>query len=315
MHRPLKTTFALLLALVACQLTPAPTSAQEDPEARKTRILANLKLAFPQLEKLDVTMGDIAASAFAELDEGSFTVNSGGGQQNQKFLVAADDTKLYLISGQPIDVSRTTEDIQAELDKRGAEAAKAAIERRQQLEDSVAGLPVRGNPEAPVLIVEFSDFQCPYCARGADTMEEVLKKYGEDVRFVFKHFPLGFHPWAKPASIATHCAGQQKPDAFWKLHDEYFKNQKAITPANILAKSKEYLAGAGIDMAAWTSCAEDKSSDEYQAAAAKVDADMALGQQLGVTGTPGFFVNGEFLNGAQPLSAFEPLIAKAKSAG
>ena len=88
-----------------------------------------------------------------------------------------------------------------------------------------------------------------------------------------------------------------------------------ITPDNVLAKSKEYLADSGIDMAAWAGCAEDTTSSEYQAAAAVVDADMAFGQQLGVTGTPGFFVNGEFLNGAQPLSAFEPVIAKAKSAG
>jgi protein-disulfide isomerase len=314
MHKPFKTTLAMLLAVVACQLAPAPTEAQEDPEARKARILANLKLTYPQLEQMNVTMGDIAASEFAGLDAGSFSIVNGGRSQTQKFFVTSDDTQLYILSGDPVDVSRSQEDIQAELDKREQEATQEAARRRQQLEDAVAGLPTRGNPEAPVLIVEFSDFQCPYCARGADTMEQVLEKYGEDVRFVFKHFPLGFHPWAKPASIATYCAGQQNHDAFWALHDEYFKNQKQITPANVLAKSKEYLADTGIDMTAWAACAEDQSSSEYKDAAAVVDADMALGQQLGVSGTPGFFVNGEFLNGAQPLSAFEPLIDKAKTA-
>ena len=312
MHRPFKTTLAMLLLVLACQLTPSPTAAQEDPEARKARILANLKLSFPQLDELSVTMGEISASEFAGLDQGTFTVTGRGRSQTQRFLVSTDDTRLYLISGDPIDVSRSTEEIQAELAERAAAAAKAAAERQQKLVESVAGLPTRGNPEAPVLIVEFSDFQCPYCARGANTVEQILEKYGEDVRFVFKHFPLGFHPWAKPASIASHCAAQQDHDAFWALHDGYFADQKKITPDNVIAKSREYLADSGIDMAAWSTCAEDKESSAYQEAAAVVDADMALGQQMGVSGTPGFFVNGEFLNGAQPLAAFEPLIAKAK---
>ncbi len=313
MHRPFKTLF-LLLAVVACQLAPGPSAAQEDPEARKARILANLKLTYPQLEQMSITMGDLAASGFAGLDAGSFTIVNGGRSQTQRFFVTADDTRLYLLSGEPVDVSRSAEDIQAELVKREQEAAVVAAERQQKLEEAVAGLPTRGNPEGPVLIVEFSDFQCPYCARGAATVEQILEKHGADVRFVFKHFPLDFHPWARPASIATHCAGQQDAEAFWTLHDRYFENQKQITADNVLAKSKEYLAESGIDMAAFSTCAEDQSSSEYKSAAALVDADMAFGQQMGVSGTPGFFVNGEFLNGAQPLSAFEPLIAKAKSA-
>ena len=258
-------------------------------------------------------MGEITPSDFAGLEQGSFTISQGGRSQTQQFLVSSDDTRLYVISGEPIDVSRSQEEIEAEVAERQQEEARAAAERHAELQEAVAGRPVRGNPDGSVLIVEFSDFQCPYCARGADTVEQILEKYGEDVRFVFKHFPLGFHPWAKPASIATHCAGKQSPDAFWSLHDEYFRNQKQITSDNVLAKSKEYLAGSGIDMAAWTTCAEDSSSEEYKAAAAVVDADMQLGQKLGVSGTPGFFVNGTFLNGAQPLSAFEPLIEKART--
>jgi protein-disulfide isomerase len=296
-------------------LGPVPASAQGDQEARKARILANLKLTYAQLEKLTVTIGEMTPSGFEGLDAGSFSINNQGRSQVQKFFVSSDDKALYLISGEPIDVSRSQQEIQAELNRRAEEAARQAATRRQELEDSVAGLPVRGNPSAPVLIVEFSDFQCPYCARGATTVEQVLEKYGEDVRFVFKHFPLGFHPWAKPASIATHCAAQQDHDAFWALHDQYFANQKAITPENVLAKTREYLAGTDVDIATWAACAEDTSSEEYKAAAAVVDADMALGQKLGVSGTPGFFVNGEFLSGAQPLQAFEPLIAKAKSSG
>ncbi len=312
MHKLLKTTAALAAVLLAGLLVVAPAAAQDVDAARKDRILANLKLSYPQLEKMNVVMGELGPSEYAGLDEGSFTIQ-GRQAQTQKFLVSKDDTKLYLISGNPVDVSRSAADIQAEVKKRKEQEAVQAAEHMKELEESIAGLPVRGNPEGKVTIVEFSDFQCPYCSRGANTMEEVLKKHGDDVKFVFKHFPLGFHPWAKPAAIASHCAGQQNPGAFWTLHDQYFKNQKALNPGNVVEKSKEYLAGTDVDMAAWATCAENKESEEYKAASASVDADMALGQKLGVSGTPGFFVNGQFLNGAQPAAAFEPLIAAAKS--
>ena len=163
------------------------------------------------------------------------------------------------------------------------------------------------------LRIEWSDFQCPYCARGADVVEEVIEKYPNDVKFIFMHFPLGFHPWAKPAAIAANCAGNQNHEAFWVLHDGYFKDQKQLTPDNVVAKSRDYLKGSEIDMAVWETCAADTNSDEYKAEAQKVDADMALGQEMGVSGTPGFFINGEFLNGAQPVEQFVAIIEKSKS--
>jgi len=117
---------------------------------------------------------------------------------------------------------------------------------------------------------------------------------------------------APAPSRAAACAANQKPDAFWTLHDQYFANQKAITPDNVLAKSKEFLAGTGVDVAQWSECAENKESEAYKSAAAAVDAETATGKSLGVSGTPGFFVNGQFLSGAQPIAAFEPLIQAAK---
>ncbi len=206
MHKIYKTLAALAAVLLAGLLVLAPASAQDVDAARKARILANLKLAYPQLEKMNVVMGELGPSEYQGLDEGSFTIQSQR-SQTQRFFVSKDDKKLYLISGNPVDVSRSEEDIQAEIKKREEQEAQQAAERKSQLEEAIAGLPVRGNPEAPVTIVEFSDFQCPYCSRGANTVEELLKKHGDDVKFVFKHFPLGFHPWAKPAAIASHCAG------------------------------------------------------------------------------------------------------------
>jgi protein-disulfide isomerase len=310
MKNPVTTRTLVILVLAGLVLlAPAAAVAQDEAEARKARILANLKLQFPQLEKMQVTMGDIEPTAFEGLDQGSFEMAGRGGEQ--KFLVSRDDKVFYMVAAGPIDVSLSAEAIQAKLAEREAEKQRQAAEVRAKLASAAEGVPTRGNPDAPVVIVEFSEFQCPYCARGANTVTELLQKYPNDVKFVFKHFPLDFHNWAKPAAIASHCAAQQNADAFWKLHDEYFKNQRAINAGNVLEKSKEYLQDTGVDMALWSTCAEDTTSAEYQAASAAVDADTALGKQLGVTGTPGFFVNGQFLKGAVPVAQFEPLIRAA----
>ncbi len=296
-------------AAVATEGEPAAEADPAAMEARKDKIQANLKQKFPQLQQATLVMGEIKASKYGALDEGSFTMNG----RPQKFLVSSDDTELYMISD-PIDVSMSSGELEVAQAKQEAEEAAAAAERQVDLAALAENVPFKGNADAPVTIIEFSDFQCPYCSRAANTVEQILKKYPNDVKFVFQHFPLNFHPWAKPAAIATECAAAQNADAFWKLHDSYFKDQKALNPGNVMAKSKEYLAGSEVDMAKWSECAENKESDGYKAASAAVDAAMEAGKKHGVSGTPGFFVNGHFLNGAQPLSAFEPLIEAAKNA-
>ncbi|MEM7587785.1 MAG: thioredoxin domain-containing protein [Acidobacteriota bacterium] len=307
----MKKASTLLLLTILCAGVSAVAFAETDnSEERKQKILANLQSQFPQLKQASITMANLESSGYGDLDRGSFTINN---RQTQKFLVSPDDTALFMISD-PIDVSRSSTELAEEAAKQEAEAAVKAAEVAKELEAEIAGLPFRGNPDAPVTIVEYSDFQCPYCARGAKTIDEVLEKYPNDVKVVFQHFPLSFHPWAKPAAVAAHCVGMQNNDAFWALHDKYFANQKELTPANVLEKTQEYLADSGIDMVKYTTCAEEKESAEYKEALAAVDAAMANGGKRGVTGTPGFFVNGRFLNGAQPLAAFEPLIKAAKKA-
>lgn len=276
----------------------------------KQRIIDNLKVTYEQLRDAPVVISEMGPSALGEgVQEGTLVI---GGRNQQRFLLTADGKSLYLLGAGPIDVSRNSEQIQAELGRIEEEKMAKAAETRKTLDAAIANLPFRGNPDAPVTIVEYSDFQCPYCARGAATVEEILAKYPDDVKFVYQHFPLDFHPWAKPAAIAATCAASQKPDAFWALHDKFFANQKTITPDNVLAKSKEFLADTGVDMAKWSECAENQESEAHKAVAATVEAEMATGQKLGVSGTPGFFVNGEFLSGAQPITAFEPLIQAAK---
>ena len=296
-----------LLFLAALALTLGQAALGQDDDARKDKILANLKHKFPQLQKSTLVMGEIKPSKYGSLDEGSFTMNG----RTQKFLVSNDDKELYMISD-PFDVSMSAEDLRVAAAKREAEESAKAAERNVELAALIEGLPFKGKADAPVTIVEFSDFQCPYCSRAANTVAEILEKYPNDVKFVFQHFPLGFHPWAKPAAIASECAALQNGEAFWSLHDKYFEHQKSLTPGNVIEKSKEYLADAQIDLEKWADCADNKDSAEYKAASAAVDAAMAAGKKHGVTGTPGFFINGHFLNGAQPLAAFEPLIEAAK---
>lgn len=303
---------ALALGLVACNLALGPGAASADDtnaDSRKARILANLQVQFPQLKDMTPVMGEIKSSGIAGLDQGTFIV---GGRQTQAFLVTSDNKKFWMVSGEALDVSKSDTEIQAAIAERTKAETEEAGKRAQELQDSIAGQPFRGKADAPITVIEFSDFQCPYCSRGAQTMEQLVAKYPNDVKFVFKHFPLNFHPWAMPAAIAANCAANQKPEAFWTLHDAYFKYQKDLNPGNLADKTREYLAGSGIDMAKFVACSEDKDSEEYKKAAQAVNADMSLGGRHGVTGTPGFFVNGHFLNGAMPIEQFEETIAKIR---
>ena len=302
----LLTFFALAFGQTAC----GQNASESTPAERKARILANLVFEFPQLGQYRVDIGEIEPTDVDGLSRGTFTIN---GQQTQQFLVTDDDTQLYMVSADPVDVSRSADALAAARMEREQAAAVETSERSDQLMKATAGFPVRGNPDASVTIVEFSDFQCPYCSRASGTVEELLAKHAEDVRFVYVQFPLGNHPWARPASIAALCAAQQDDDAFWTLHDNYFANQREINPGNVTAKSRTFLADADLDMAQWATCTDDQTSEAHQEAVASLTEGIALGEELGVTGTPGFFVNGRFVNGAQPLEAFDALIEEAKS--
>ena len=177
----------------------------------------------------------------------------------------------------------------------------------------VGNSPVLGNPNAPVTIIEFSDFQCPFCQRGADTLKQVQKKYPNDVRIVFKNFPLAFHKEAPAASKAALAAGQQ--GKYWEMHDKLFENFRNFK-ANA-ADMKGYTAGLagqlGLDVEKFKADFDNPEFDKM------IKADQALGSKLGVRGTPHFFINGVRMSGAQPLPKFEEVVkaqlAEAKKNG
>jgi len=160
--------------------------------------------------------------------------------------------------------------------------------------------PSLGSENAPITIVEFSDFQCPYCARfEQDTFPELKSRYIDTglVKIVFRDFPLtSIHQYAQKAAEASECADEQ--DKFWEYHDLLFSNQNALEVSSL----KGYAFSIGLDTQQFDSCLDSgKYKDEVQK-------DMEDGISYGVTGTPAFFVNGKLLTGAQPFSEFERLI-------
>jgi protein-disulfide isomerase len=157
----------------------------------------------------------------------------------------------------------------------------------------VSGAPIRGNPSAPVTIVEYGDFQCPYCEKSRPTLQQILETYPKEVRLVYKHFPLSFHRDAMNAHRASLAAGEQ--GKFWEMHDLIFANPRRLAPE----KMREHAEKLSLDMAKFDA---DYASERV---AKKIEADQAEGRRALVRGTPAFFVNGKMISGAQPFEAFK----------
>ncbi|MDG2050000.1 MAG: DsbA family protein [Myxococcota bacterium] len=158
---------------------------------------------------------------------------------------------------------------------------------------NTAGSPSIGPEDAAVTLIEFSDFQCPFCGRVNPTLDQIEEAYGDDVRIVFKHLPLRIHPQAPMAHAASEAAKSQ--GKFWEMHDLIFTNQRELTEEKFV----EYAGQIGLDVEQFK---VDMASPEIKK---RVDADTAEASQLGVTGTPGFFINGKFVSGAKPFADFK----------
>jgi protein-disulfide isomerase len=161
---------------------------------------------------------------------------------------------------------------------------------------SAANGPAKGPSSAPIELIEFSDFQCPFCQRANPTVEQVLSTYGDKIHFVYRHFPLPSHPNARPAAEAAQCAAEQ--GKFWAFHDRLFANPSRLTDADL----KQQAADVGVEAAKFNACVD---SHKYSAV---VDTDLRDGEAAGVNGTPAFFINGRILSGAQPFSEFKRII-------
>ena len=161
--------------------------------------------------------------------------------------------------------------------------------------------PARGPEGAPVTIVEFSDFECPFCRREESTVKQLLDRYQTQVRFVYRHFPLEIHPRARPAAEAAACADEQ--GKFWDYHEKLFSG--GLEDADL----QRYASELGLDTAAFQQCVSQHKTKDV------VMSDLQAGKAAGVSGTPAFFVNGIMISGARPVDAFTKVIDKELQQG
>ncbi len=210
-------------------------------------------------------------------------------------------TPYFLINGQPVSGAQPLENFKTAVEnalhpERARVAPVAAPPSAPPAFvkfDDLNGRPSMGPENAPVTIVEFSDFHCPFCSRGASTMKELMKKYDGKLRLVWRHFPLPMHQGAERTHQAAECAAQQ--GKFWEYHDKLFEKAGSFKDDNALIKLADDL---DLNDKKFKKCLE---SDESKVVVQK---DKARGSQAGVNGTPAFFINGQSLSGAQPLEAF-----------
>lgn len=223
-----------------------------------------------------------SSGGFAQLQESLAT-----SQQNQAAMLAK-------LEGLEAKVEAIPAPVAAKQKPAAAPAGRPNTALTYKVE--VGDAAVKGSPDALVTIVEWSDFQCPFCSRVGPTIEQIQEKYGDQVRIAFKHNPLPMHNRAMAAAVAAEAAGRQ--GKFWEMHDKLFANGRALSDENIDA----WAAELELDVEQF------KNDQSDPALTKKIRAQQAQGAKLGARGTPSFFVNGRFVSGAQPLEAFSSLI-------
>ncbi|MBI3470259.1 MAG: DsbA family protein [Candidatus Solibacter usitatus] len=270
--------FAPILA-VACLLSgafaadskkTAPPAAPAKSALDKAMIEAYVRHLFVWGAQIKVEIDDPKASQLPGFLDVGVHASAGNARQDEVFYVSKDGQKM--VRGAVFDVAQNP--FKADLEKLKTEFQ-----------------PSFGTPGAPVVLVVFSDFQCPYCKDEAKMLRSNLPgAYPKQVRVYFKDLPLDqIHPWARPAAIAGRCVFKQNPGAFWDYHDWIFEHQAEVTADNLKSKVLEFAKGKEIDVLQLSRCLDTKATE------AEVDKSVAESRALKVTGTPTLFVNGRRL--------------------
>ena len=255
---------------------PATVSAAKKSTFNKTAIGDYVKTIEMWPKDLEVKVGDPKASAYLPGFQ-EFTVGAiyqGNEVLQRQYYMSADGKRF--IQGNVFMLAKHP--FQRNIDKLKTDL-----------------MPSFGTPGAPVTLVVFSDFQCPYCREEAKAIREQLpKEFPSDVRVYYKEFPLtSIHPWAMKSAVAGRCVFRANPEAFWDYHDWIFDKQAEITPENATSKILEWAGTKGIDTLALTRCMETNATEP------EVRKNMAEGMSLGVDRTPTMFLNGRPLEGMQ----------------
>jgi len=269
----------LLLCAVACAQSKAPAPAIPSDVAE--HIQRQIRAFFNIPPDVDVKVGSPSASEFPNYELVPVTMSRQGRTQQAEFLLSKDGKTLIRFT--KIDL---TKDLYAET----------------MSKISLADRPVRGNPDAKVTIVNFDDFECPFCARMHSTlMTQILPEYGNKVKIVYKDYPLlQIHPWAEHAANDANCLARESGTAYWQLADYLHANQRSISgglpntqgaDGELDRLTLDFGKKNGADMNRLQACIKAQSD-------AIVKASMAEGDNLGVSATPTVFINGERVEGA-----------------
>jgi protein-disulfide isomerase len=275
----------LLAAGLALSL-PAPAAQAPSQTATREKIVQYIRQRFHIPDSVKVTVGDFRASVYPDYYAVTLTLDDGKDKRTQPFFVSKDGR--YLVDGNIYTL--------------GGDARKDVVQLIS-LEDEAT----QGPATAPVTFVEYSDMQCPVCARFHETLEtDIIPKYGDKLRVVFKEFPLtSIHDWALPAAVATQCAYQIDPPKYAPYRSLIYKNQNDLDADHIRDELLHLAAEAGIDNMKLASCIDS------QASLPRIEASTREAQALGITQTPTIFINGRAVLGAAPLDEIYKLIDEA----
>ena len=267
--------FGALLAQNAPKKPAAGESKAADAPFKldKPKLEAYLRHLFVWPPPIELTIADPVPSPIPGLYEVKIRGSQGEASQEEIFYVSADGKQV--LRGSIYDLAKNP--FKEDLDKLKTEYQ-----------------PSFGTPGAPVVIAEFSDFECPYCRQEAQTIRNnLLKAYPKEVRVYYLDYPIeGLHPWAKAASIAGRCIFHQNAPAFWDFHDWIFAHQEEITPDNLKSKVLEFASGKGLVADQLSTCIDTKATES------KIDKTREIGKSLEVDQTPTIFINGRRMVGA-----------------
>lgn len=279
----------LVYSAIALAVLFSFTGAAQDAPKKSALDKAALESYLRQLEllpeTLKVVISDPKPTIFADFLEVPVEVHTPNGVAPLRYFVSKDGK--HIVKGNIFDINQHP--FQPELNK-----LKTDLQ------------PSFGAPGAPVVMVVFTDFQCPQCREEAKVLREnVSKTFPEQVRVYLKDYPLEqIHNWAKPAAIAGRCVFRQQPTAFWAFHDWIFEHQPEITAENLKTKVIGWAETANVDSARLSECIDNKATEN------EVNRSIAEARSLQVSGTPTMFINGRPLPGAIPWPRLEPVLRR-----
>lgn len=232
-------------------------------------------------------------------------------EQVRKTLKENPDILFEVMRENPVEFMAVIQIAVKEAEKKDAELAR--LRQQQELEAAFsnplqpqirADEAIRGPKDAPLVLVEYSDFQCPFCQRGYNTVMQLMKKYPGKIQFIYKHLPLDFHAEAMPASHYYEALRMQSNELAFKFHDEVFRDISRLKQGEPFMKQVAQQVGA--DMALLAKTLEEKKDEIH----ARIQQDMDEARKFGMSGTPGFLINGIPLRGAYPVKEFDKIIAE-----